>query len=184
MTNDILKNYEDIIKNANLDSIYKARREKVYAYMEQHNIAATVYEDNENHRTPAVRYLTGHPSDAILILTADKKSHLVPWDENLAALRAHSDFVTPLTEYKRVNTDAVKGELNKFYASKKDALAKGLTVALQAETTYLSFKKFEEALSGDTWHVECTEDGVHRFTKELRAVKDEYEIACTVKACA
>ncbi|MBQ2354530.1 MAG: aminopeptidase P family protein [Treponema sp.] len=179
MNENILQDYEKIIANANLDSIYKARREKVYAYMEQHNIAAAVYEDNEDHRTPAVRYLTGHPSDAILILTADRKSRLVPWDENLAALRAHSDFVTPLTEYKRVNTDAVKGELKKFLANPK-----GLTVSLQTETTYISFKKFQDALGGDGWKVECTEEGVHKFTKELRAVKDEYEIACTVKACA
>lgn len=177
MEKDILQKYEDVIKNADLDSIYKSRREKIYAYMAEHGIAAALYEDNENHRTPAIRYLTGHPGDALLILTADKKSHLVPWDENLAALRAHSDFVVPFTDYKRMSTEAAKGELKKFSAGQK-----GLTVSLQAETTHIEFNKFKDALEG--WSIECGEGGVHDFTRKLRSVKDEYEVACTVKACA
>ncbi|MBR0099530.1 MAG: aminopeptidase P family protein, partial [Treponema sp.] len=74
-----------------LVSIYSARKEKLFDYMIQNAITAVVFEDCEERRNPAVRYFTGHPSDALFIASVSgsednvtKNAVLVPWDENLA----------------------------------------------------------------------------------------------------
>ena len=90
-----------------LDLIYKNRREQIYDYLKEHNLSAVVFEDSEDKRDVSIRYLTGHPSDAVLILFADRSSVLIPWDENLAALKAHADKIVPYTEYGRSNVLAV-----------------------------------------------------------------------------
>lgn len=58
---------------------YKARREKLAASLAQRGIAMAVIEDTEGRRDPSIRYLSGHPSDALLFITSDARSLLVPW---------------------------------------------------------------------------------------------------------
>ena len=70
--------------NFNLKQIYEDRRKKVSEYLKQNNIKAAIFEDSEQRRDVAVRYLCGHPSDASLIILDSGKSFLIPWDENLA----------------------------------------------------------------------------------------------------
>jgi len=163
--------FDNVIKNADLDKIYETRRKNVYAYLNENNITAVVFEDSESNRDPAVRYLTGHPSDAVLVLTQDGKAFLSPWDENLAAQRAHVDQVIPYTSFGRTPTTAVAELL-------KDKTG---IVEVSPATTHLKFIKYTEDLKGFT--VECKNDSAHDYVVELRAVKDEYEIACTRKAC-
>ena len=64
--------------------------------MKEKHIGASVFIDSEDCRDKAVRYLTGHPSDALVILTAEGKSFLVPWDINLAEEKAHADTIIPV----------------------------------------------------------------------------------------
>ena len=63
-----------------IKKIYASRKEKLFSYMKENNITAAVFSDFEENRSPAVRYYTGHPQDAILIVTADGKTVLTPWD--------------------------------------------------------------------------------------------------------
>lgn len=159
----------------NLDSIYKARREKIYDYLVENNISAAVFEDSEERRDVSVRYLTGHPSDAVLILFADRRSVLIPWDENLANLKAHADKLVPYTVYGRVNSKAVSETLKTFDG-------KSPSVAISPLTSHILYQRYVEELKG--WSVICKENSVHSKVVDLRAVKDEYEIECTRKACA
>lgn len=169
-------NYESIIAHTDLRTVYKKRREAVYAYLKEHAISACVFEDSEDAREPALRYLTGHPTDALLVLFASGSATLVPWDENLAKERAFADTVIPYTTFKRKNTEALKTLLHTIDEGKNP------TVALSPRISFLAYKEFEKELSFCT--LECNEDSVHSFVKNLRAQKDEYEIACTKKACA
>ena len=89
-----------------IKAIFSARREKLFSYMAQNGITAAVFEDTEGRRTPAVRYFTGHPSDAIFIATSDGKCVLVPWDENLAEQRAVDVKILPYTKFERRNLKA------------------------------------------------------------------------------
>ena len=171
--------YDNIIKNADFSSIYRSRREKVYAYLKEHDIAAVVFEDTENAREPALRYLTGQPSDAVLVLTKSGKSYLSPWDENLAKERAFADKVIPYSTFGRAPTTAVAELLKEEGLAESDKKA---VVEVSPSTTHLKFIKYTQDL-GD-FEVLCRNDSTHDYVVALRAVKDEYEIACTRKACA
>lgn len=158
-----------------LKKIYNARREKLFAFMTENNITAAVFEDTEGRRDPAVRYFTGHPSDALWICTLDGKNVLVPWDENLAKERSVDVKVVPYNKYGRKNTDAVREVLKSF--KKKGSRIK---VELSPVTPYPIFLQYVDSLNG--WDVLCRENSVHDFVRDLRACKDEYEIECTKEA--
>ena len=65
-----------------------SRLEKIYNWMAQEGVALVMLEDTESRRDQNIRYLTGHPGDALLFLSVDKKAILVAWDINLAKLYA------------------------------------------------------------------------------------------------
>ena len=159
-----------------ITKIYSARREKLLAYMREHDITAAVFEDCEERRNPAVRYFTGHPTDALFIATSGGKCALVPWDENLARERAVNVQIQPYNKYERRATRAVKEVLKSFRF--KDTKLK---VELPPSTPYPLFLQFVDALDG--WDVLCREHSTHDFVIEMRATKDEYEIECTKEAC-
>lgn len=158
-----------------LNAIYKERRRKVCSYLKEHNLAAVVFEDSESCRDVSIRYLTGHPGDAVLVLTAKGTATLCPWDENLAKEKAHIENIVPYTNFERTNTKAVCGILQ----SDGTSLGK---VALSPATSHILFEKYSASLKD--YEVECKEGSAHEYVSSLRAVKDEYEIACTKKAAA
>ncbi|MCQ2240371.1 Xaa-Pro peptidase family protein [Treponema sp.] len=160
----------------NFDVLYRTRRTKVSAYMKEHGIKAAVFEDSEDRREPALRYLTGHPTDALLLITDDGNSILIPWDENLAKERAHADQVISSTKYERNYAKALV-ELLSSYSHEK-----GSVIAFCEETQYCQYAKYREELKD--WDIQLKEDSVHNFVRSMRAVKDAYEIECTKKACA
>lgn len=158
-----------------LKKIYADRRARVSEYLIDHNIGAAVFIDSEAHREPAIRYFTGHTSDAVLIIFETGNSVLVPWDEILAKKIAHCDKVIPYTKYKNTDVDAVKALVNG---------AKGLTEKKVEVPPYISYPKFLEFVDAlPDFDVRCKNEGVHQFAVEMRMVKDEYEIECTKEAC-
>ena len=161
--------------NEQLKNIYRERRQKIADYLTENGTGAAVFIDNEEHREPSLRYFTGHPSDAVLIIYSTGKSVLIPWDIILAEKIASADKIIPLTKYKNDNLQAVKANLN---------AARGvpfMKVELPPQTSYPDFINFIDALP--LWDVKCTKEGVHKYAVELRMVKDEYEIECTKEAC-
>lgn len=157
-----------------IKAIYAARKEKLFAYMKENRISTVVFEDTEGRRNPGVRYFSGHPSDALLVLSADGNTVLVPWDENLARERAVGCDVVPFNKFERNNVKAVKAVLNDFSITGKQ------NVEIPPETPYPLFLKYVDALDG--WDVRCREKSVHDFVVQLRSCKDAYEIDCTREA--
>ncbi|MBR1405015.1 MAG: aminopeptidase P family protein [Treponema sp.] len=167
-----MKNYtQDELKK-----IYSARREKLLAYMTEHGITAAVFEDCEERRNPAVRYFTGHPTDALFIIASNGKCALIPWDENLAKERAVDVQILPYNKYERRNTRAAKEVLKSFKIK-----GSRLKVELPPTTPYPLFLQYVDALDG--WDVLCREHSTHDFVVDMRSTKDEYEIECTKEAC-
>lgn len=164
--------------NFDLDRIFKARREKVVAYLKEHSLAAAVFEDSEDGRDVSIRYFTGHPSDAVLVLCADGYECLCPWDENLAAKKAHIGRIDPYTQFDRSAEKALPVLL------KEAGCPEGGTVAFSPDISYRNFQKYARALAGGegSWKIDCSEDSVHKYVVSLRSRKDEYEIDCTRKA--
>ena len=98
-----------------LSELYSSRREKLVLKMKEQNIAAIIFEDCEDRRDISIRYLCGHTSDAMLIITSDGKSTLVAWDENLAKENALVDKIIPSTRYERSNIRAAKAEIGRAH---------------------------------------------------------------------
>ena len=54
--------------HSQIKDIYEKRIKKVVDYLNENSIGAAVFIDNESHREPAIRYFTGHSSDAVFII--------------------------------------------------------------------------------------------------------------------
>ncbi|MBP5752114.1 MAG: aminopeptidase P family N-terminal domain-containing protein, partial [Treponema sp.] len=100
--------------SVDFEQIYSARIKKVSEYLEKNNIAIAVFHDSEDFRDPNLRYLSGHPSDAVLFVTKSGKAILSPWDENLARQKAHCSEMIPFTEFKRDYVECVKSIAEKI----------------------------------------------------------------------
>lgn len=157
-----------------LKKLYKNRRKKLVDYLVKENLGAAVFIDNETHRDPAIRYFTGHTSDAVFIIYENGKSVLIPWDEILAKKQGFYDKLIPFTKYKNNELIAVPANLN---AATK---IKNRKVELPPSTSYPKFLQYVDAISD--WDVRCKEDGIHDYSVELRMIKDSYEIECIKEA--
>lgn len=158
-----------------MNLIFEKRRNILIEEMKNTNIQAVVFSDNENHRNPAVRYYTNHPSDAIFILTKTGKSVLCPWDINIANQKAFVETIIPFTKFDRDEIKAVDGILKKL------GLPENSRIEISPETSYLDFLDFVDRLP--QYDISCKKHGLHDFAVEQRMIKDEYEIQCTKKAC-
>ena len=158
-----------------MKTIYEARRMCIAEYLTENEIGAVVYIDCEEHRDPAIPYLTGHNADAVLIIFSDGFTYLIPWDENLAKKNAFCDKLVPYTRYKNKDIDAVRAILNVGYTHGVNS-----KVELPPYLTYPQYLRFIDALKN--YDCRCKEDGAHKFTLDCRVCKDEYEIECIREA--
>jgi Xaa-Pro dipeptidase len=150
------------------DNTYKQRLEKLYDWMTAENIAITLFEDSEEHRDPAVRWLSGMPGDALLLLTPTRQSILIPWDTNIAEAMAQADTLIPYNEFGRQCTKA----LQKIAAFLK--LPSGAKIEIPPVTPYPAFLEYVELLNG--CDIICRHDGIHSTVVKARAIKDASEI--------
>lgn len=145
-----------------------SRVARVAGYLDEHGIAAARFEDFEGARSPVVRYLTGHPGDAFLVVTADARTILIAWDVNMARRRASVDRILAYTDFGRNPVNATKAVLGEL------GLRRGGRVSLGEATPYLRFIDYVEAL--DDFDPLCESGGVDGFVRSMRAVKDAGEL--------
>jgi Xaa-Pro dipeptidase len=145
------------------------RREKIYKWMETEKISLVMLRDAEGGRDSAVRWLSGQPGDALLFLSADRKSLLVPWDVNLARIYADADYMTP---YADCGLDAVTA-----LAAAADFLkvSAGGKIEIPAATSYPDFLNYVDKIQ--EFNIICRRDGLKAEIEALRAVKDAEEVA-------
>jgi Xaa-Pro dipeptidase len=147
---------------------YQNRRQKIYDAMAREGIALLLIEDAEGRRDPALRWLSGHPQDALLYLSVDRRSLLVPWDANMALLYAKVDMTIPYGEFERRPVSAAIG------AAEKLKIAPGSKIEIPPVSPYPLFLEYVGSLGG--YDIICRETGLHGEIEKLRAVKDEEEI--------
>jgi Xaa-Pro dipeptidase len=126
-----------------------------------------MFEDAEGRRDPSVRWLTGHPGDALLFLSMDQRSVLVPWDINMAGLFASVDMMIPYAEFQRQPVEALKAAAYYF------KVPLGARIEIPPVTPYPLFLKYIEGVSD--FDILCRDEGVHTKAGELRAIKDGEE---------
>jgi len=149
-------------------NLYARRREKVAGSLRERGVAAVRFEDFEHLRSPSLRYLSGHPGDAFLVISATGESVLVPWDLTMAQRMASVEVILPYTSFGRSSTVAFRAVLEKM------GVKPGSKVEMPSATPYPSFVDHVGAL--DEWDLICTTDGADTFVQAMRAEKDEGEL--------
>lgn len=152
------------------------RRGRVAARLKEEGLAALLVEDAEGRRDPSLRYLSGQPSDALLVIGADGRSILIAWDLNMARTLGSADEILAYTDFERLPEKALAGALGRL------GLAAGSRVELPSITPYPRYVSFVAALPD--FDLVCREEGVASFVEGMRAVKDSGEIALYRRAAA
>jgi Xaa-Pro dipeptidase len=147
---------------------YRKRRGDIYDLMAREGIALAFFEDAEGRRDPTVRWLSGHPADALLFLTVDRKAVLVPWDISLAELYGQADSFMPYSLFGRRPLNAIQG------VAKRLKIPRGSKIEIPPVTPYLLFLEYLGGLAD--FDIICRNPGIHGEAEKLRAVKDEEEI--------
>lgn len=146
----------------------ETRRNTLYDWMAAEGIALVMLEDREGARDPAIRYLSGHPGDALLFLSATRKALLICWDVPLAKQLADVDQILPLADFGRDPALAAN------FAAVHFKIHHGSRIEIPAVTSYPAFLRFVDALRD--WDVLCREDGASERIAHLRARKDLMEM--------
>ncbi|NHK31067.1 MAG: M24 family metallopeptidase [Asgard group archaeon] len=73
--------------------ITQEKMDKLTSFMESQGIDLLFISDWEHSRDVNMRYLTGHPMDAYLTVTAGGETCLIPWDVGLAEDHAEADTI-------------------------------------------------------------------------------------------
>ena len=155
---------------------FTARLEKIWDWMAQEGIALLVLEDTETRRDQNIRWLTGHPSDALLFLSLDRNAILAAWDINLAKLCAGRSPVI-LASYNDFDRNPCK---TIAAAAQKLLVPHGSKIEIPSVTPYPVFLEYVGELTN--FDILCRNNGAAAEIRKLRAVKDEQEIAITRKA--
>jgi Xaa-Pro dipeptidase len=155
---------------------YQGRLEKIWDWMAQESIALVMFEDCEERRDCTIRWLTGHPGDALLFLSLDRKSLLVPWDVNMAKVYAQADAIIAYGEFDRLPLKAIQG------AAKAFGIPAGSKIEIPPATPYPVFLHYVGEI-GD-YDILCRERSTAAEAGKFRAVKDEEEVKLYRKAAA
>ncbi|MDR2398706.1 MAG: Xaa-Pro peptidase family protein [Spirochaetaceae bacterium] len=151
---------------------YEARRNRLCQWMLEEQVQLAMFEHTEGRQDPSIRWLTGHPSDALLFLAADStgavQALLVPWDLNLALCYAEVDSIIAYSEFERRPLQALKGALSYFH------VPLGSRVEIPPVMPYPLFLRYVEAFMD--FEILCRNGGIHEEAEGLRAVKDPQEI--------
>ncbi len=159
--------------------VYRQRQARLTAWLAEAGIDACVVDDFENQRTSVLRWLCGHPMDAVLFVFATGKTVLVPWDVHLANDRSTVDRVIPYTDFKRSFRQAVIGVLEAESLGTSAASAAREVEFLQ-RTSHLRRQELASDLPG--MEILLREDGFESFISRWRTIKDASEIAAVLKA--
>ena len=153
-------------------SVFSARLEKFYNWMTAEGIALVMLEDCESRRDHNIRWLTGHPGDALLFLSLDRRAMLAAWDINIAKFFAASEInsliITSYSEFERVPQKAVAGAVEKF------GIPKGSKIEIPSITPYPVFLDYVGEFPD--FDIICRKQSAGAELKKFRAVKDEEEI--------
>jgi Xaa-Pro dipeptidase len=144
--------------------------------MARENVAMVMLEDTEGRRDSNIRWLCGQPGDALLFLSVERKSLLVPWDCNLANIYANADHIRAYTDFDRMPVTACKKAVE-FFKLPPDS-----KIEIPPVTSYPRFLKFIEVL--DDFDILCRDEGILPELEKLRSVKDDAELTTYRRAAA
>jgi len=153
---------------------YRDRMLQMWDWMAREAIALVMFEDTEARRDTTIRWLTGQPGDALLFLSVDRKSLLVPWDITMAKAYAKADAIVPYNDFDRAPLKAIRGAVERLN------IPPGSKIEIPPTTPYPVFLNFVGELS--EFDIICREKSLSEHALDIRAIKDDDEIALLRKA--
>ena len=155
-------------------SITEEKYETVIQYLEEKKIDVLMITDYENSPNVNLQYLSGHPSDATLLINSSGESFLIPWDVNLAEKHAEVDEIINSANFS----------YNPFLAMKdlfENRLKKSsIKVGVHSMIPYGFVVKLKALIPGIKYYEEPHE--IDQFLGKLRATKTEFEIKKLIRA--
>ena len=145
---------------------FQPRISKLADWLGKEQLSAALFVDVEGRRDLNIRYLTGHPSDALLFVLADGRTILIPWDVILARTVAQATEILPYTDFDRSLTTAVSALV------KREKLSGPIEVT--AATPYPVMEELRAAAGG--CEIICRREGIDNTLAGLRVIKDADEL--------
>ena len=146
----------------------------ILEFLEQKKIDVLMITDYENSRNVNLQYLTGHPTDATVLVKSSGESFLLPWDVPLAEKHSEVDEIINPANFKFNMFLAMKDLFENRW--KKSSI----TVGVHSMTTYGSIVRMKAIIPGIKYFGEPIE--ITQLLEKLRATKTELEIENLVKA--
>jgi Xaa-Pro dipeptidase len=160
--------------------VFRQRQARLAAWLAQAGVDVCIVDDFENQRTSTLRWLCGHPTDAMLFVFAKGKTVLVPWDVHVANQRSVVDQVIPYAEFKRSFRQAVIGVLEAEGLRKGAAAEAPRKVECVQRTSHLRRQELVTDLPGV--EIVIREEGFESVIGRWRTIKDVSETAALLKA--
>ncbi|MFX0043653.1 MAG: M24 family metallopeptidase [Candidatus Hodarchaeota archaeon] len=149
-------------------SISKDKYETLVNFLQEKQIDLLLILDSENSRNINLQYLSGHPTDAIIIITSNGESILIPWDIALAEKHSEVDEILDPCNFQYNTYKAIKHLIEEKW--KKSSI----TVGVHEFTPYGFIIKTKKLMPEVKFFKEPIQ--INRLLQELRATKNEYEL--------
>ena len=142
--------------------------EVLLKFLEDKQIDVLMIIDTEDARNVNLQYISGHPTDAILLITQEGKSVLIPGDYQLANELADVDEIIDLSNFKYNFYLAMKELVDNRW--KKASMIFGV----HETTPYGTIIKMKKNMS----QIKLYDDPIKisKLLQELRATKSKYEL--------
>ena len=154
--------------------ITEEKFESIIKFLEEKKIDVLMITDYENSRNINLQYLSGHPTDATMLINSSGESTLIPWDVPLAEKHSEVDEIINPANFS----------LNVFLAMKdlfENRWKKSsISVGVHSTTTYGFVVKMKALIPGVKYFEEPIQ--IKQFFEELRATKTEFEIRKLIEA--
>ena len=154
--------------------ITEEKFESIVEFIGEKKLDVLMINDYENSRNVNLQYLSGHPTDATILINSSGESFLLPWDVPLAEKHSEVDEIINPANFNYNPLLAMKDLFENRW--KKSTL----TVGVHSNTTYGLIVKMKAIIPGVEYYEEPIE--IQQFLGELRATKTEFEIKKLIKA--
>ena len=154
--------------------ITEEKFESILEFLEEKKIDVLLITDYENSRNVNLQYLSGHPTDATILINSSGESFLIPWDVPLAEKHSEVDEIINPANFNFNIFLAMKDLFENRW--KKTSIA----VGVHSMATYGFIVKMKAIIPGVAYFKEPIQ--IEQFLQKLRATKTKFEIENLIKA--
>jgi len=154
--------------------ITEEKFESILKFLGEKKIDVLMITDYENSRNVNLQYLSGHPTDATILINSSGESILIPWDVPLAEKHSEVDEIINPANFSFNIFLAMKDLFENRW--KKSSI----TIGVHSMTTYGFIVKMKAIITGVKYFEEPIQ--ITQVFDKLRATKTEFEIKKLLKA--